>query len=132
MSAILLSACTCLSFGFASLDWIGLDESFQAGQLVLPEGAVLLQPMSDLAERLRIETIKTMAAIALFANQAGLAQQAKVLGNRGTRNREGVRDCTGRLPAAAKKIKNGAARGIGKGAEDAIRRMSNRTVSHNA
>jgi hypothetical protein len=76
MSAMLLSACTCLSFRFASLGWIGLDESSQAGQFVLPEGAVMLQPLIDFPQRLQVEVIQTMAAMALFANQAGLAKQA--------------------------------------------------------
>jgi hypothetical protein len=91
----------------------------------------VLQPLINFPQRLRVEVIETMASIALFANQTGLPQQAKMLGNRGTRDGEGAGDLARWLAAAAEKVKDGAARGVRKGAEDAIGRMSNRTVSHN-
>ena len=117
---------------FASLLWIGLDESFQAGKFVLPESAVVLQPMINFPQRLRVKMIETMASIALFANQAGVAQQAKVLRNRGPRHRKGTRDFACWLAAVAEKVKDSAAGGIRQGAKDAIGRMRNRMVSHSA
>jgi hypothetical protein len=36
----------------------------------------MLQPLIDFPQRLQVEVIQTMAAMALFANQAGLAKQA--------------------------------------------------------
>jgi hypothetical protein len=117
---------------FASLPWIGLDESFQAGEFVLPEGAVVLQPLIDFPQRLGVKMIETMASIALFANQAGPAQQSEMLGNRGARHGKRSGDFARWLPAVAQKVKHGPACGVRKGAEHAIGRMSNRTVSHNA
>jgi hypothetical protein len=125
MSAILLSSWTRLLLRLASLSWIELDESFEAGEFVLPESTVVLQPLIDFPERLRVEVIETMASIALLANQSGPTQQTEVFGNRGARDREGAGDLARWLAAAAKKVEHGPARGIGQGAEDAIARMSN-------
>jgi len=92
----------------------------------------VLQPLINFPQRLRVELIETVASIALFANQAGPAQLAKVLGNCWARDWKGARDFACWLAAVAEKVEHGPARWVRKGAEDAIGRMSNRTVSHNA
>ena len=96
---------------------LGFHEGFQVGQAVHPEGAVLLDPGVDGAERFGIEVIDTVAAFAMFANQVGPAQEAQMLGDGRARDGESVGDLAGRLTAAAEEIEDGAARGIGQGLE---------------
>jgi hypothetical protein len=55
-----------------------------------------------------------------------------MLRNRGTRDGEGAGDFACWLAAVAEKVEDGPARRVRQAAEDAIGRMSNRTVSHNA
>lgn len=110
----------------------GLDEGFEVGELVRPEKAVVLEPMIDGAEALRVETVKAVAADALFVDEMGVAEQAEVLGDGRAGDWEGASDLSRGLMALAKEVEDGAARGIGEGAEDGIGRMGNRVVSHNA
>jgi hypothetical protein len=91
----------------------------------------VLQPLSDFPQGLRVKMIETMASIALFSNQAGLAQKAKVLRDRGAGDGKGAGDLARWLAAASEKVEDGPPRGVRKGAEHAVGRMSNRTVSHN-
>ena len=95
----------------------GFDKCFQVGQVDAPEAAVLFEPGVDGAERFGIELVDAVAAFAMFADQVGAAQQAQVLGDRGTGNRESSGDFSGGLAAAAKQIEDGAAGGIGQGLE---------------
>jgi hypothetical protein len=92
----------------------------------------VLEPMIDGAEGLRVETVKAMAADAVFADEAGAAEQAEVLGDGRAGDWEGARDLSGGLMALAKEVEDGAAGGIGEGPKDGIGRMGNRAVSHNA
>jgi hypothetical protein len=89
------------------------------------------EPMIDGTERLGIKTVEAVAADAVFADQAGTAEQAEVLGDGGAGDGKGAGDLAGGLVALAKEIENGAAGGVGQGAKDGVRRMGNRTVSHN-
>jgi hypothetical protein len=79
--------------------------------------------------------VDAMTAFAMLANQVGAAKQAQVFGDGGTRNGKRAGNLASRLAAAAKKIKDGAARGIGKGLKREFRvssrRICNRTVTHN-
>src|ERR1700689_5473850 len=96
---------------------IRFDERFQVVETGGPEVAVLADPGVDGAQGLRIKLVDTVAAFAVFANQVRAAQQAQVLGNGGTRDRESVGDLPRRLAAAAEEVEDGAARGIGQGLE---------------
>lgn len=110
----------------------GLEEGFEVGELVRPEKAVVLEPTIDGAEGLRVETVKAVAADALFVDEMGVAEQAEVLGDGRAGDWEGASDLSRGLMALAKEVEDGAAGGIGEGAEDGIGRMGNRVVSHNA
>jgi hypothetical protein len=92
----------------------------------------VLEPLIDFPQGLRVEMIETMTSMALFSNQAGLAQKAKVLRDRGAGHGKGAGDLARWLATAAEKVEDGPPRGVRKGAEHAIGRMSNRTVSHHA
>jgi hypothetical protein len=112
------------------------DESFQVGETRAPETAVLLDPGVDVPEWFRIELIDAIAAFAMLAHQMGATQQAKVLRDGRTRNRESFCYLSGRLASAAEKVEDGPASRVGKSLESGLRapcwRICNRTVTHNA
>ena len=103
---------------------LGFDKGFQVGQAGAPEDAVLLDPGVDGAERFGIQLVDAVAAFAMFADQVGAAQQAQVLGDGGTGDREGFGDLSGGLAAAAEEIEDGAAGGIGEGLEGGFGRWA--------
>lgn len=109
----------------------GLDEILEARELGVPERAVVFQPAVDFAQRLRIEIVETMSSGAVFADQAGLTKEAKMLGDGRPGNREGAGDLTGGSAALTQEVQDGAAGGIGESAEDRVARMRSRMVSHN-
>lgn len=86
----------------------GLDEILEAREFGVPEHAVVLQPVIDLAQRLRIEIIETMASFAVFADEVGLAKEAKVLRNGRPGDGEDARDLTRGLAAVAQEVEDGA------------------------
>ena len=88
--------------------------------------------MVDGAQGLGVEAIVAVAADAMFADEAGAAEQAQVLGDGGAGNRESVGDLSGGQVALKEKVENGATRRIGEGAEDGVGRKRNGRVSHNA
>jgi len=114
----------------------GFDEGFQVVQAGGPEGAVLLDPGVDGAQGFGIELINPMAAFAVFADEVSAAQQAQVFGDGGAGDRESSGDLSGGLAAAAEKVEDGAAGGIGEGLEGGFGvagcGICNRTVTHNA
>jgi hypothetical protein len=110
----------------------GFDKCFQIGQIHLPEIAILIEPGIDGAERLGIELVDAVAALAVFADKVGATQKAEVFGDGGAGDREGSSDGSGGLAAATEKIEDGAAGGIGKGLEGGFWGICNRTVPHNA
>jgi hypothetical protein len=120
----------CSLFGF--FDVLGFHKCLQASQVHLPEGAVLIEPGGDGAERSGIELIDAMAAFAVLAHKVRAPQQAQVLGDGRTRDRESSSDFSGRLAAAAQQIEHGAAGGIGESLKSRFGGICNRTVPHNA
>jgi hypothetical protein len=94
---------------------LGFYEGFQVRQTVAPEGAVLLDPGVDGTERFGIELVDAVAAFAMFADQVGAAQQAKMFGDGGARDWEGFGDVSGGLAAATEQVEDRAAGGIGEG-----------------
>ena len=79
-----------------------------------------------------VEPVNAVAAVAAFFDEAGAPQQTQMLGNGGTGNRKGLGDPSGRKAATAQQIEHGPARGIGERAENRLRKMCNRMVTHNA
>jgi hypothetical protein len=110
----------------------GFDELFQAGQTDAPEAAVLVEPVVYGAERFGIELVDAVAAFAMLVHKVGATQQAKVLGDGGTGNREGSGDFSGGLAAPAQQVEDGAASRIGQGLEGGFGGICNRTVTHDA
>jgi hypothetical protein len=108
------------------------DKGFEAGEARLPKCPVLVEPGVDGAKRPGIELVDPVAALAALLDEASSSQQAKMFGNSRTGNREGPSNATSGEAAAAEQIEDGAARGVGEGAEDGLCRMCNRTVTHNA
>jgi len=92
---------------------VGFDKILQAGQVHLPEGAVLAKPGIDRAQRLGIELVDAVAAFAVLVDQMGCAQKAKVFRDSGTGNREGSGNRPSGLAALAKQIQNRAAGRVG-------------------
>jgi hypothetical protein len=88
--------------------------------------------MIDRAQGLGVETVNAVAANPVFADEAGATEKAEMFGDGRARDGEGVSDLSGGLVALAEQVEDGAAGGVGEGAEDGVRRMGNRTVSHNA
>jgi hypothetical protein len=78
----------------------GFDKGLQIGEAHLPESAVLVQPGIDGAERVGIELVNAVAALAVFTNEMSAAQQAQVLGNGGTGNGKGSGNFSGGLLAS--------------------------------
>jgi hypothetical protein len=92
----------------------------------------LIEPGIHSTKWLGIELIDAVATFAVFANQVRAAKEAKVLGNRRTRDGESPSDFTRRLAAAAEQIEDSAAGGVGECLESGFGRICNRTVSHDA
>ena len=92
---------------------LGFDEGFQVVQACGPETAVLVDPGINRAQRLGIQLVDTVAALALLTDQMRAAQQAQVLGDSWTGDGKGAGDLPGGLPAATEKIEDGTASGIG-------------------
>ena len=90
------------------------------------------QPVIHDAEGPGFKPVNAVAAVAPFFDQAGAPQQGEMLGNRGARNRKGLRDAAGRKAALAQPIEYGAARGIGERTENHLCCICNRTATHNA
>jgi hypothetical protein len=109
--------------GFASV--LGFYKGFEICQIAGPESAVLLDPGVDGTKRFGTEFVDPVPAFAVFTDQMGAAQQAQMLGDRGTRYRECFRDLTGGLAAEAQEIQNGAAGWIRKGLESRFRGICN-------
>jgi hypothetical protein len=114
---------------------LGFDECFQVREANGPEMAVLLDPGIDGAERFGVELVDAMTPFAVLADQVGAAQQAQVLGNCGTGNRESLGDLSGGLAAPAQQVEDGAAGRISQrlkgGLGGSARQICNRTVTHN-
>ena len=112
------------------------DECFKAVKASRPENTVLINPGVDRAQRFGIELVDAVSTFAMLADEVSPAQQAEMLGNRRTRDRESAGDLSGGLGTATEKIQNGAAGGIGEGLEGGLADLGsgicNRTVTHNA
>ena len=119
-----------MQLGFVGV--LSFDKCFQICQVHFPEVAILIEPGIDGTKRLGIELIDAVATFAVFANQVGAAKEAKVLGDRRTRDGESPSDFTCRLAAATEQIEDSAAGGVSERLESGLGRICNRTVSHNA
>src|ERR1700692_4225793 len=80
---------------------LGFNKSLQIGETQLPEIAILIEPAVDGAQRLGIELVDAVAALSMFVNEMRLPQEAEVLRDRGTGDRERSGNGPGRLTAAA-------------------------------
>ena len=109
----------------------GFDELFQAGEIDVPEVAVLVEPVIYGAERFGIELVDAVAALAVLAHEVRAAQQAQVFGNRRTGDGKGAGDFSGRLAAPPQKVEDGTPSGIGQSLERSFGGICNRTVTHN-
>jgi hypothetical protein len=110
---------------------LGLDEGFQTGQLGLPENTILFQPRINRLQRLRIELVKAMPALAPLLDQMRSPQQPQMLRDRRPRNWKRLRNLPRRLPPAPpQEIKHRATSRVGQSAKDHLRRICNRTVPH--
>lgn len=75
--------------------------------------------------------VKPMTALAVLSDKLRAAQQAQVPRDRGARDRKSPRNLTGGSASVSEHIQNGSPSGIGKGIEGSLRRMCNRTLTHN-
>jgi hypothetical protein len=107
-------------------------ECFQAGEVSMPEDAIVLQPGVDFFQRLGIEIVPTAPSFAPLLYQVRTPQQAQMPRNRGPRNREGAGDLTSGLAAAPKHIKDGAPGWVRQGLESSFARICNLAATHNA
>jgi hypothetical protein len=98
-----------------------LDERFQVRKVDLPEAAVLIEPGIDGAQGFGIELVDAMPAFAMLTNQVGTAKQAEMFRDGWTRDRKGLGDFPGGLPASTQKVENGAASRVGKSLERCLR-----------
>ena len=96
---------------------LGFNEGFQVVQARGPEDRGIARSRIDGAQRFGIELVDAVAALAMFADQMGPAQQSQVLGDGRARDREGFGDLAGGLAAAAEEIEDGAAGRIGESLE---------------
>src|SRR5438132_3699076 len=108
---------------------LGLYKSFQAGQIGAPKNAVLFQPGVNSFQRLWIQRVKAMAAFPSLLDQMRAPQQAEMLRDCRTGNRECPRYLPGGLTAAAKQLQDGAAGGIGESLKTSFGRICNRMVT---
>lgn len=117
--------------GFGLERVFGLDECLEIVQRTGPEDTILLDPGIDRAQGLGIQLVDPIAAFAMLANQMGPAKEAQVLRDCRPGDGKGAGDLPGGLAAAAEKIENRPAGGIGKGLESDLAGICNRTVTHN-
>jgi len=88
-----------LALGNGNLGLGGFDERFQASEFAGPKKTILLEPVIDRLQGLRVELIEAVAATAMFADEMRPAQQAQMLGNGRSGDGEGTRDLAGGLAA---------------------------------
>ena len=103
----------------------GFYKGFETRQVSAPEAAVVVEPFIYGAERLGIELVDAVAAFAVLVNQVRATKKAQVFGDGGTGDGKGSGDFSGGLAAAAEKVEDGAAGGIGQGLEGRFRRICN-------
>ena len=92
----------------------------------------MIEPAIHHAKWPGVEPVNAVAAVAAFFDEAGAPQQTEMLGDGGTGNRKGLGDAAGGKAAAAEQIEYGPARGIGECAENGLRKLCNRMVTHHA
>ena len=110
---------------------LGFHKRFKRREIGLPEGAIVAQPGVHGFERCWIELVDTMAAFAVFVDEACAAEKAEVFGDGGAGDREGTGDSSGGKIAATEKVEDGATSRVGESAECGFV-ICNRTVTHNA
>ena len=115
---------------------LSFHKGFKASETGAPEVAILLEPGIDGSKRLGIELVDAVATLAMLMHEMSAAEKAQVLGDCRPGNGKGVSDISSGLVAAAQKIEDGTAGGIGEGLEGCLgvpgERICNRTVTHNA
>jgi len=84
----------------------------------MPEGPIALEPTCRSAQGLRAERVETLSSGALLGHEVSLAQDAKVLGNGGSRLREVRRERAHGGGTRAEAVEERPPRGIGDGSED--------------
>jgi hypothetical protein len=108
-------------------------ELFEPVETGVPELLVFQEPTSRVAERLWREGESIVAAATRTANETGFLQYANVLAKSGERHGKGLGKIGNASGTAGKAVEDGAAGGIGNGAEDAIesgRRIVNHLVQY--
>jgi len=111
---------------------LGFDKRLQVAEVHLPEASVLIEPGVYGAQRLGVELVNTVPALAVLPYQVSAPQQPQMLGDGGTRDRKGLSDFPSGLAPPAEEVENGAAGRIGQCLERRFGRICNRTVPHNA
>src|SRR5437867_12489731 len=95
--------------GFSSFSLVCVfcfHECFQAGEVSLPEDAIVLQPGVNFFQRLGIEIVPAEPSFAPLLYQVRTPQQTQMPGNRGRRDREGAGALTCGVAAAAMHFKD--------------------------
>ena len=103
----------------------------QSIELVFPKAAVVLDPVGGVAHRLGDEPAAVNAPVDFTVEQAGGFEDAQVLGDGGERNVKGRGELADGGLAAGQAGEEGAARGVGEGAEGGVEcreRIVNHTV----
>ena len=87
-------------------------------EAVIPEALVLSEPVADGGQLFGEEAVATFSAVALFGDQAGIEEDAKVLGDGGAGHLEVAGDRVDGAVFFAQQVEDVAARGVGDGGED--------------
>jgi len=106
-------------------------EFFQGIELVFPEPLVEGNPRRRILERLRMQAAAAHAPVFVVLQQAGTVQYPQVLGHRGQRHAEGLRQLAHRGLPLGQPGQDGAAGGVGqraKGGVESGQRILNHTV----
>src|SRR5262249_9412931 len=100
-----------------------LQQGFEAIKSVAPERAVEAHPVDQRRQTLRLGAVVGLAALAPGAHQAGMLEDAEVLGDRGLRDTGPLSQGPhGPLAVAAQPFEDRAAGGIGERTEKLSRR----------
>src|SRR5438093_9726240 len=90
----------------------------EALEALVPEAAIVFEPVGDVLERRRLEPAGPPLRLATLRDQAGALQHLEVLGHRGSTDLEGCGQLLDRRFALSEACKDRAARRVGERRED--------------
>src|SRR5687768_15991050 len=99
-------------------------------EALLPESAVRLDPVGDLAERSGVETARAPLRLSRPRGEPGALEHLEVLGCRGEAHRKRRGQLGHRRLAGGDPRENRAPGRVGKGAEDGAERVAGRGLNH--